>query len=83
MPRYFIDTDDSVLTVRDEDGHEFADVATASDMANRALPEMALQRRLNRQGQTFTASIRNKAGTILYVATMTFAGEWRVAPSVA
>jgi hypothetical protein len=30
--------------------------------------------------RTFTASVRDENGTVVYVATLTLVGEWKVSP---
>lgn len=82
VPHYYIDTDDDVLSVRDEAGFEFADAAAARDMAHRVLPEMAQHKIPDRDHRTFTANVRDQSGTILYVATLTLSGAWRPPHSI-
>ncbi|KAB1068177.1 DUF6894 family protein [Methylobacterium planeticum] len=83
MPRFYIDTDDGVFPVRDDVGHEFASVEAARNMAQRALPDMARQKLPDGERRTFTASIRDENGTVLYVATLSLVGEWMVPRSTA
>ncbi|KAB1069875.1 DUF6894 family protein [Methylobacterium planeticum] len=78
MPRYFIDTDDEAFAVHDDEGQIFRDLSAARDIAHRVLPEMVRQKRPNDDGHTFTASVRDESGTVVYVATLAFAGEWKV-----
>ena len=66
MPRYFIDTDDEVLAVR--------------DAAHRVLPDRVRQTVPDGERRTFSARVRDETGTVLYVATLSFVGAWTVAP---
>ncbi len=79
MPRYYIDTDDGSLFVSDDEGQEFASVEAARAMAQKALVEMAQRLIPDGEHRTFTASIRDENGTVLYVATLSLVGEWKVA----
>jgi hypothetical protein len=83
MHRYYFDTDDGFLPVRDDAGQAFASVEAARDLAQRALRDMAQQGIPDGERRTFTASVRDENGTILYVATLTLVGEWKVSPPAA
>lgn len=78
MPRYFIDTDDDALVVFDDQGHDLPSPKAARDMAHEVLPDMARQRMPDGDRRTFRASVRDESGTVLYVATLTLVGEWKV-----
>ncbi len=80
MPRYFIDTDDEVLLVRDEDGHDLHSLKAARDAAHIALADMAQQKMPDGESRTFQASVRDESGTLVYVANLKLTGEWKVAP---
>ena len=77
MPRYYIDTDDGILSIHDEEEREFANIVAARDLAQRALREMAERRVPDGERRVFTSSIRDGTGTVLYVATLTLAAEWK------
>lgn len=83
MPRYYIDTDDGILSIRDVEEREFANIVAARDLAQRALREMAERRVPDGERRVFTSSIRDGNGTILYVATLILAAEWKIAPHAA
>lgn len=78
MPRYFIDTDDDVLAVHDDQGQDFPNPVAARDMAHLILPDMVRQKMPDSDHRTFRASVRDESGTVLYVATLTLIGEWKV-----
>ncbi|TNC06526.1 hypothetical protein FF100_34320 [Methylobacterium terricola] len=80
MPLYFIDTDDDVLTVYDDQGQDLPGPKVARDMAHLVLPDMARQKLPDSDRRTFKASVRDESGTVLYVATLTLVGEWKVEP---
>ncbi|WCS28585.1 hypothetical protein LOK46_32285 (plasmid) [Methylobacterium sp. NMS14P] len=80
MPRYYFDTDDGLLPVRDDTGREFAGVRAARDLAQRALREMAQQQIPDGESRVFKISIRDEKAALLYVATLTLAGEWKISP---
>ncbi|GJE41486.1 DUF6894 family protein [Methylobacterium soli] len=81
MPHYHIDTDDDVFPVCDEEGQDLANLAAGRALAHRALSDMARHRLPDGEHRTFTASIRDERGTTLYVATLAFSGQCRVAPA--
>ncbi|MGX7709516.1 DUF6894 family protein [Methylobacterium sp. Gmos1] len=76
MPRYFIDTDDDDLAVRDDEGLDFSDLRAARDAAHEALPGMAEQKMPDGERRNFTASVRDVSGNLLYVATLSLSGVW-------
>lgn len=82
MSHYYIDTDDGALFIRDDGDREFASVEAARDLAQRALREMAEQQTPDGERRIFKASIRDGIGTVLYVATLTIIGEWKIPRSI-
>lgn len=76
MPRYFIDTDDGSTRVRDEGGLDLPDAAAARAEAIRALPDMARDTMPNGDRRTLVSEVRDERGTVVYHATLTFAGRW-------
>jgi len=83
VSRYYIDTDDGLLFIHDDEDWEFASAGAARDLAQRALREMAEQRVPDGERRVFTSSVRDRKGTTLYVATLTLLGEWKVPPHAA
>ncbi|TNC05117.1 hypothetical protein FF100_36125 [Methylobacterium terricola] len=77
MARYFIDTDDDDLAIRDDEGIEFPDIQAARDAAHMALPDMARQKMPDGDRRTFKVSVRDSHNNVLYIATLVFSGEWK------
>ncbi len=78
MPRYFIDTDDGDLTIKDEEGHEFHDLHAARDAAHEALPDMAREKMPDGERRDFQATVRDKDGVVLYTVKLSLKGHWHV-----
>lgn len=74
MPRYFFDISNRSFH-RDEEGSDCANFEAARALAMRSLPEIA---RFAIPGdgdnQAFVVLVRDEAGTVVYTATLTFAG---------
>ena len=74
MPRYFFDIHDGQFT-RDDEGIECEDFAAARREAMASLPEMVrFVLPQDSDAHASTVLVRNQAGTIVYTATLTFAG---------
>lgn len=80
MPRYFIDTDDGDFCHLDDEGFDMLDAQAARDAAMDALPDMARDKLPDGDRRTFTATVRDRDGTVLYSAALSLVGEWKVAP---
>ena len=77
MPRYFIDTDDGDLFVRDHEGIVLDSELIARDYAQDALPDMARDRLPSPSNRhTFAVGVRDETGAVFYRATLTLKGEW-------
>ena len=75
MSRYFFDTHDGYSFHRDEEGLECDDFAKARVEAMRSLPEIArFAIPKNGENQAYTVLVRDENGSIVYTATLTFAG---------
>ena len=72
MPRFYIDTSDGDVFIRDETGYEFADFAVAKSEAIAALPEMAKDALLDGDAQAFLAIVREEDGRALLQASLSF-----------
>ncbi|QGY03453.1 hypothetical protein MMSR116_17285 [Methylobacterium mesophilicum SR1.6/6] len=74
MPRFFFDIHDGQF-LPDTDGTECADLDAARREAMISLPEIA-RWIIPRDGdnQAFTVLVRDEGGTVVYTATLTFAG---------
>lgn len=76
MPRFFIDTDDAIFSVVDEDGYSLADMNQARHMAIEALRDMARDKIPNGDHHDFLVRIRDESGKVIYTATLKLHGEW-------
>ena len=76
MPRYFIDTDDGDVNVRDEEGSDLSGPHAARLIALDALPDMARQKMPDGDRRTFTVGVRDAAGAVVYTATLDLRGDW-------
>ncbi|MBE7218370.1 MAG: hypothetical protein INR64_07865 [Caulobacteraceae bacterium] len=65
MPRFYIDTADDDLFMRDAEGLEFPDVEAAKAAAISALPDMARQKLPDGDRRTFLAVVRDERGALL------------------
>lgn len=74
MPRYFFDIHNGGFQ-RDEDGIECANFEAARREAMIALPEISRWAiPADGDSQAFTVLVRDESGTLVYTATLTFAG---------
>ena len=80
MPRFFIDTSDGDLSLRDDDGYDLPNVHAARDAAIDALPDMARDKLPDGERRAFTVVVRSEDGQPLYSAALSFAGDWQVTP---
>lgn len=78
MPRYFIDTDDEDHRVIDEAGFDLPGPLEARMTAIDALPDMARQRIPDGDARTFSVSVRNEAGRVIYSAELVMTGTWHI-----
>lgn len=81
MPKFFIDTNDGDLFFRDDDGFEFADAEEAREAAIDTLPDMARSKLPDGDQRTFVTMVRDDQGVVIYEATLTMAGGWKVPPA--
>lgn len=80
MPRYFFNTDDGETRLQDGEGMDLPDVQAARAIAMSSLPDMARDKLPNGDRFTFSVQVCNGMGTLLYSATLEFAGQWHVPP---
>ncbi len=80
MPRFFIDTSDGDLSLRDEDGYDLPDMQAARVAAIDALPGMARDKLPDGERRAFRAAVRGADGQLLYTASLCFVGEWQLTP---
>ncbi|WP_336489296.1 DUF6894 family protein [Methylobacterium nigriterrae] len=76
MPRFFIDTDDGDLHVRDDEGQDLPDRAAAREIAIDVLPDMARSELPDGDRRTFTSSVRDESGTVIFRASLSLVAEW-------
>lgn len=76
MARYFFDINDG-RNVRDEEGHECADLHTAVEYAKQTLSEIAADE-MSKHGerQAITVLVTDETGQAVYLAAMTYTGTW-------
>ena len=75
MPRYFIDSDDGEIQGRDEEGSDLPDLLAARNEAVIALPEIAKGKLLNCDSRTFSTSVRDETGKVLFKAKLALTTE--------
>ncbi len=80
MPRYFIDSSDGDDTDIDKEGLELADDAAARKLALDALPDMAREKLPDGDERTFTVSVRDAGGRVIYRACLALNGGWTEPP---
>ncbi|WP_246685484.1 MULTISPECIES: hypothetical protein [unclassified Methylobacterium] len=76
--RYYIDTDDGDARVIDEAGFDLPGPLEARTTAIDALPDMARQKIPNGDDRTFSVSVRNEAGGVIYSAELVMTGTWHI-----
>lgn len=62
MPRFYIDTTDGDLLVRDDVGLDYPDLHAATQAAVAALPDIAREELPDGDDRTFTAIVRDEGG---------------------
>lgn len=78
MPLYTIDTDDAGLFVPGNPEVSFDCPRKARREAHRALGSMTQWALPDGEHRVLRAVVRDESGQEIYVATVTFAGEWKV-----
>lgn len=74
MPRYFFDTDDGRLAVRDDEGLQFPDDQAARDEASRAMADLAKDYLPGGEAQkNITMWVRNERGEPVLQLALSFA----------
>ncbi len=76
MPRFFIDTSDGDLEIRDDQGIEFLCAEDARVAALAALPDMARDKIPDGDRRLFFVSVRDEHGNTIYKASLFLAGAW-------
>ena len=70
MPRFYIDTTDGDLLVRDDVGHDYSDLHAAKQAAVAALPDIAREELPDGDDRIFTAIVRDEAGVARVQASL-------------
>ena len=74
MPRYFIDTDDGDLFLKDEEGLDLSSLREARVQAQGALADLAREKIARAGSQwSMTTSVRNESGKIVVRADLSLA----------
>ena len=76
MARYFFDTFDDGVWMRDMEGMDFADRQTARHQAVQTLPYMALDALPDGPERRFAVEVRDEGGRRLFRAELLFRSEW-------
>ena len=79
MPIFFFDTDNGDTSYRDDEGLDLPDEEAARKAALHALPDMARDKLPDADRRTFGVTVRDANGLVVYDATLSLKGEWRVA----
>lgn len=77
MPRYFFETYDDDILYRDDEGTELEGPQAARMAALSALPDMARDKIPDGDRRTFSSTVRDGEGKVVYQAIMTLVGEWQ------
>ncbi len=80
MPRFYIDTIRGCDETRDNDGETYRDVLEARQATILSLPGLCDSDLSDGIAQSYKSVLRDDSGKILYIATLTFCGEWKAEP---
>ncbi len=78
MPLYTIDTDDAGLFIPGDPESGFVCPRKARVEAHRVLGSMTHSALPDGEHRVLRAVVRDETGQEVYVATVTFAGEWKI-----
>ena len=77
MPRFYFDTHDGNTLDRDAEGHEFADMQAAREMAMAVLPDMVRDIKTgDSERRDFVVDVRDEDHRLIYTACMSLLGRW-------
>jgi hypothetical protein len=79
MPRYFFDIDDGERRTPDDLGLELS-LWEARDQAVAVLPDIARDVLPDGERRDFVSSVRDESGQVVYTATLSLVGRWKVEP---
>ncbi|WP_426960214.1 DUF6894 family protein [Muricoccus radiodurans] len=76
MTRFFFDTTDGELFLRDEEGLDCADATAARAMALKALSDLVRDVMLDGACRDIATDIRDATGRRIFTATLSMAARW-------
>jgi hypothetical protein len=76
LSRFYLDTNDGDLSLKDSVGHELADREEARRLALETLPEMARDKLPDGDRRDFICNVRDNAGTPIFTATLSLIARW-------
>jgi hypothetical protein len=80
MPRYFFDIDDGDQRSLDHEGMEMPDVWAAREGAIAVLPDVARDVLPDGDRREMVSTVRDESGTVVYIATLSLVGGWKIDP---
>ena len=80
MPRFFFDINDGDRETPDREGTVLADAKAARDAAIAILPDLAREELPDGDRRVFVCKLRDEAGTVLFIATLSLVAEWVTDP---
>lgn len=76
MPLYFFDIDDGARKSRDTEGTELPDRQALRREAIGILPDIAREELPDGDRRTFTCSVRDQSGAVIFVADLSLRAGW-------
>lgn len=76
MPHFYFDIDDGLYVHVDEDGVILPDAQAARDEALDILPHITRESLPVGHERTYSSSVRDESGKVIYRATLSLVAEW-------
>ena len=76
MPHFYFDIDDGLCVHIDEDGVILPDAQAARDEALDILPRITRESLPVGDGRTYSSSVRDESGKVIYRAPLSLVAEW-------
>ena len=76
MSRFFFDTDDGELLLRDPEGQDLPDAEAARQLALTALRDMAVEALPDGDRRVFAVNVRDERDRMIYKAEFELRGQW-------